>query len=260
MIPSGLSPQARLLALARATPRSWPAGTDHLPLEALDALARKLRESDPPERIQALTGAALELVRAGTNPLLQWDRLWQTARRDWLNALLNEVLAQEALGIQFRTRQGETVLHWLARKSELYGRPMLSWPSSWVSQASPYDGDLPLHAVWHPRHGVPGRIAKTLRCPADEHWNAYERLGEAIETSEKLLLAGASWEDRNAHGEPAKARFLAAVDAGVFRWLPNDAAVAWLEPVMERLLSERRQQALDQTLPPATLEPFKPRF
>lgn len=259
MIPLGLSPDDRLLALAKATPRRLPEGLMNRPWKEISATTRHMNKTDPPERMASLTAEAVKLVRSGVNPMLQWEAMWEVARVDWLQVVAATMLELEEEGRPFRTQKGETLLHRLAQEAWLsqgFGR--LSWPRAWLDLPDA-QGDLPLHAVWHPVFGISGRIATILKGPQKDQWNAYERLDEAIETTEVLLAGGADWEQVNSHGETASDRLLAAHDAGVFEWLNNNANVAWIQPVLEAKAQERRYKALDQSLPDAESS-NKPRF
>lgn len=259
MPPSQLSPDQRLLAVAHATVRPMPAWIRELPTMEMCEQAQRFVASDPPERMAGLTAEAIRLIHEGVNPLVQWPALWDAARTDWLKAVIATLVEQEEEGRPFRTAQGETVLHWLAQESALHPPfNRLSFPRDWMGLQDAR-GDLPLHAVWHPVHGIQGRIEAILRGPERQHWNAYERLDEAIETTEELLAGGADWEAVNAAGETASDRLLAARDAGVFRWLNNNADVAWIEPVLEAKAQQRRLKALDAGLP-APVASIKTRF
>lgn len=259
MISLGLPPDDRLLVLARATVRPMPKRLLKLPMGELCRQAREWEQSDPPERMAGLIQEAVGLVKAGANPLLQWPAIWEAARTDWLQVVLAAVVEQEEDGHPLRNKNGETVLHWLAQEAALFdGFARQSWPRQWISLPDAR-GDLPLHAVWHPVHGIQGRIEQILRGPKKDQWNAYERLDEAIETTEALLAGGAGWEQLNQHGETGADRLLAAHDAGVFNWLPNNASVAWIEPVVAAKVQERRYKTLDLALPEAE-SGTKPRF
>lgn len=254
-----LSPEDRLLALARATVRPVPEQILTLSMGELCREARAWEQSDPPERMAGLIQEAVGLIRAGANPVLQWPALWEAAHTNWLQVVLATVVEREEDGHPLRNDKGETVLHWLAQEAALFGGfARLSWPREWMALPDAR-GDLPLHAVWHPIHGIQGRIEQILLGPKKEQWNAYERLDEAIETTEALLAGGAAWEQVNELGETGGDRLLAAHDAGVFRWLPNNASVAWIEPVLKGQIQERRRKALDQALPPC-LVVERPRF
>jgi len=259
MVLTELSPDERLLALARATVRPMPQRFRSLSMGELAKEARAWADADPPERVTGLIREAVGLVRAGTNPLRQWPALWNAARTDWLKVVLATVIDLEEEGVSLRNDHGETVLHWLSQEASLFGGfGQLTWPHAWLSLPDSR-GDLPLHAVWHPIHGIQGRIEAILKGPEKEHWNAYERLDEAIETTEVLLAGGADWEQVNSNEETASDRLLAAYDAGVFRWLNNNANVAWIEPVLEAQAKQRRLKALDVGLP-APVAMLKARF